>query len=216
MTGRNGSRNVSDDTIVDLRGEIQALRNEVGSLRSQLGRITGSERGPVPAMPQITTPGPEPYDMDPLHDQAVIDALTRGDDPRPAIRLARERISAEITARGGRPAAVSEFELADLRRRGDGHEQRRALAAAGIDLTDIDARGGVISRHESGQQVTVSHARTATCPSGHPAEPGHNYCQTCGSAIARPELGEDWPSEDRAARDREALQRAGLIGAEEG
>jgi hypothetical protein len=207
------SRNVSDATIVGLRGEIQALRNEVSSLRSQLGRITGSES--VPVMPQTTTPGPEPYDMDPLHDEAVVDALTRGVDPRPAIRAARERISAEITARGGRPAAVSEFELADLRRRGDGHEQRRALAAAGMDLTDLDSRGGTVSRDESTGQVTVQYARGRTCPAGHPAEiEDQAFCTVCGGPVDRPELGQQWA--DELEQVRQQNQRVAASLSEEG
>jgi hypothetical protein len=222
MADRNGGRNVSQrdadaSAIIQLRGELQSVRNEIGALRSQLSRLTGSETGPVQAMPQITTPGPEPYLEDPRHDPVFVDAIMRGDDAaaKVALRAARDRISDQISARGGRPAAVSEFELADLRRRGDGHEQRQALARSGLDLTDLDARGGVVQR-DSATQVTVSYPQTATCPSGHPADPGHHYCPTCGGVLAAPALGEDWPSaEDRAARDREALQRAGVIGAEE-
>jgi hypothetical protein len=210
MASRN-SGNVSDSTILEIRGELQGLRNEVASLRSQLARLTGAEAGPVQAMPQITTPGPEPYDQDPLHHPAVVAALLAGTDPRPAIRAAREQISAGITARGGQPAAVSEFELADVRRRGNGHEQRQALSRAGLDLTDLDSRGGTVSRDEDTGQVTVNYARQPGCPNGHAAEhPDDRFCAVCGSPVAAPGLGEQWQDELDQARQQNQRIAAGL------
>jgi hypothetical protein len=211
MTSRNGS-NVSDDTIVQLRGELQALRNEVSSLRSQLGRVTGSEQGPVKAMPQITRVTDEPYSQDPRHDPEVVAALMAGEDPRPALRRARERIASEITARTGhQPISVGEADLLDLRRRGDGHEQRQAMARAGLDLTGLPVGpGGVIQRDAETGQVTVRFPAQPSCPNGHAAEPGYKFCATCGAPVDAPGLGEQWADELEQARQQNARVAASL------
>jgi hypothetical protein len=212
------SRNISGqdaNAIVGIRGELQALRNEVASLRGQLARITGADSAPVQAMPQVSRPLEQPWEQDPRHDPEVVDALLRGDDPRPALRRARDRIADQITAKtGNRPASIGEFDLGDARRRDGSHQQRQAQAAAQqfLDLTGSPmGPGGVMERNVDTGQVSITFPAQPSCPNGHAAErPDDRYCTVCDSPVAAPSLGEQWADELEQARQQNQRIAAGL------
>lgn len=127
----------------------------------------------------------------------------RANDHAPVLRAARDRIADEITARGGQPATVGEF---DLRRGNGSHEQRLASMADTQRYTELIgalvAPSRVMTRNADTGQVTVRYPEQATCPSGHLAEGDKPFCPTCGGPIAAPELGSVWQDDETLAAER--------------
>jgi hypothetical protein len=181
------------------RAEWDAMKAQVAWLTSALSSRTGTDAGQVI---QRSTTIIGDYDTNPRHDPDYM--LAAGcvpghpADPEAMKRTfaaAQAKIAARQTAQN-QPGRNDQYDWTS-----PSHEQRRAQAAAGPDMSMVLSQGGVSTRSPSGQ-VTTTFPAQITCELGHPAEPGYKFCAVCGSPLAAPPVGKGWDEEQQLRAQR--------------
>jgi hypothetical protein len=166
--------------VAALRARLDSLEADNRALRGRLELRTGASAGQV-QQKQVSRPGPEPWERDPLHHPEVVRLVMAG-APDTEVNEAIAEAQREIQARRDetRPASPGEIQARERAARDAGMAD---LQAVGRGMMPMPRGTTSVSISPSGQR-TVQYSETA-CPSGHARrDPADKFCRVCGGQFA--------------------------------